>query len=141
MTGTFDKIAESTFSRFTSRIAIMVVPFLMVAIVWFVQHEIGILESNHTDEVAVRAAHEKSMWDQIGKMNTVQSDTVNKLSVVGAQFADHTKEDDKFDSNVAESLKGIAAQIRDITVSSARVAPTPAPAAAPPAVPATVPKP
>ena len=31
----FDKIAESTFSRFTSRIAIMVVPFLMVGIIWF----------------------------------------------------------------------------------------------------------
>ena len=141
MSGTLDKIAESTFSRFTSRIAIMIVPFLMLGIIWFVQHEIGILESNHAEEVKTREANSKVMWDQIGKMNGVQSDTVTKLSIVGAQFADHTKEDDKFDSNVAESLKGIAAQIRDITVSSARVAPTPAPAAAPPAVPATVPKP
>jgi predicted membrane chloride channel (bestrophin family) len=141
VTGTLDKIAESTFSRFTSRIAIMVVPFLMLAIVWFVQHEIGILESNHTEEVASRASHEKTMWDQIGKITATQNDTALKLSNVGTQFADHQKDDDKFSATVAESLKGIAAQIRDITVSSARVAPTPAPAAAPPAVPATVPKP
>ncbi len=129
MTGTFDKIAESTFSRFTSRVAIMVVPFLMIAIVWFVQHEIGILESNHVDEVKAREANAKVMWDQIGKMNTVQGDTVNKLTMVGTRFDDHTKDDDKFSSNVTDSLKSIAQQLRDITVSSARVAPTAAPAA------------
>ena len=130
----FDKIAESTFSRFTSRIAIMVVPFLMVAIVWFVQHEIGILESNHTDEVKTRETNSKVMWEQIGKITTTQNDTALKLSNVGVQFADHTKDDDKFSATVTDSLKGIAAQIRDITVSSARVSP-------PVAVPAAVPKP
>ena len=64
------------------------------------------------------------MWDQIGKMNTVQGDTVNKLTMVGTRFDDHTKDDDKFSSNVTDSLKSIAQQLRDITVSSARVAPT-----------------
>jgi hypothetical protein len=136
VTGTLDKIAESTFSRFTSRIAIMVVPFLMLAIVWFVQHEIGILENNHADEVKTREANSKVMWDQIGKMTTTQNDTALKLSNVGTQFADHQKDDDKFSATVADSLKGIAAQIRDITVSSARVAtPPPVVAPAPPVAP------
>ena len=135
MTGTLDKIAESTFSRFTSRIAIMLVPFLMVGIIWFVQHEIGILESNHADEVKTREANSKVVWEQIGKMNGVQSDTVNKLSTVAAQFADHQKSDDKLEASMTRSFDSIAAQIRDITVSSARVAP-----AAPAATPA-VPKP
>ena len=138
MSGTLDKIAESTFSRFTSRIAIMIVPFLMLGIIWFVQHEIGILESNHAEEVKTREANSKVMWDQIGKMNGVQSDTVTKLSIVGAQFADHTKDDDKFSATVTDSLKGIAAQITAITISSARIAPPVAPAAAPAT---TVPKP
>jgi len=83
----------------------MVVHFLMLAIVWFVQHEIGILESNHTEEVASRAAHEKTMWDQIGKMTATQNDTALKLSNVGTQFADHQKDDDKFSATVADSLK------------------------------------
>ena len=133
MSGTFDKIAESTFSRFTSRIAIMVVPFLMLGIIWFVQHEIGILENNHVDEVKTREANSKVMWEQIGKMNTVQGDTVNKLTMVGTKFDDHKEGDDKFSATVTKSLDGIAQQLRDITVSSARIAPSAAPAASAPA--------
>ena len=109
----------------------MIVPFLMLGIIWFVQHEIGILESNHVDEVKTREANSKVMWEQIGKMNTVQSDTVNKLTKVGTQFDDHTKDDDKFSATVTKSLDGIAQQLRDITVSSARMAPPVAPATIP----------
>jgi hypothetical protein len=123
MTGTIDKIAESTASRALSRLAIIVMVPLLGVIASMIWHEVSLLEESS-----------KVIWAQIAKMNTVQSDTVNKLAIVGTQFTDHQKEDDKFDSNVAESLKGIAAQIRDITVSSARVAPTvtPAPVTPPP---------
>ncbi len=128
-----DKIAESTASRALSRLAII----LMVPLVGFigsmVWHEVSILEDANKTMQAAMEKRSNVLWDQIGKMNAVQSETVNKLTMVGTQFADHAKEDDKFDSNVAESLKGIAAQIRDITVSSARVAPpVAAPAAAVP---------
>lgn len=95
------------------------------------------MESNHAEEVKIREANSKVMWDQIGKMNGVQNDTALKLATVGTQFADHTKDDDKFSATVADSLKGIAAQIRDITISSARVAPAVAPVPVAPA--ATVP--
>jgi hypothetical protein len=89
-----------------------------------VWHEVSLLEESS-----------RIIWVQIGKMNSVQSDTVTKLATVGTQFADHTKDDDKFASTVTDSLKNISQQLRDITVSSARMAPA-APAAAAPATPA-----
>ena len=129
-----DKIAESTASRALSRLAIIIMLPLIGFIGWMVQHEISILEgANKTLDTAM-AERSKVLWDQIGKMNTVQNDTVNKLTMVGTRFDDHAKDDDKFSSNVTDSLKNIAQQLRDITVSSARVAPT-APAAAAPAAP------
>ena len=133
-----DKIAESTASRALSRLAIIIMLPLIGFIGWMVQHEISILEgANKTLDTAM-AERSKVLWDQIGKMNTVQNDTVNKLTMVGTRFDDHAKDDDKFSSNVTDSLKNIAQQLRDITVSSARVAPT-APAAAAPATPAPKP--
>lgn len=133
-----DKIAESTASRALSRLAILLMVPLIGFIGWMVQHEISILEkSNETMQAAIEQ-RSKVLWDQIGKMNTVQSETVNKLTMVGTRFDDHSKDDDKFSSNVTDSLKSIAQQLRDITVSSARIAPT-APAAATPAI--TPPKP
>ena len=129
-----DKIAESTASRALSRLAIIIMLPLIGFIGWMVQHEISILEgANKTLDTAM-AERSKVLWDQIGKMNTVQNDTVNKLTMVGTRFDDHAKDDDKFSSNVTDSLKNIAQQLRDITVSSARVAPT-APAAATPPTP------
>jgi hypothetical protein len=125
-----DKIAESTASRALSRLAIILMVPLIGFIGWMVQHEISILEkSNETMQAAIEK-RSSVLWDQIGKMNTVQNDTVNKLTMVGTRFDDHSKDDDKFSSNVTDSLKNIAQQLRDITVSSARVAPAAAPAAA-----------
>ena len=133
MQSTVDKIAESTASRALSRLAIILMVPLIGFIGWMVQHEISILENaNKTLETAM-AERSKVLWDQIGKMNAVQSDTVNKLTMVGTKFEDHDKNDDKFSSNVTDSLKSIAQQLRDITVSSARIAPT-APASATPAI-------
>ena len=130
-----DKIAESTASRALSRLAIILMVPLIGFIGWMVQHEISILESaNKTLDVAM-AERSKVLWDQIGKMNAVQNDTVNKLTMVGTRFDDHAKDDDKFSSNVTDSLKNIAQQLRDITVSSARIAP---PAAAPAATPSAI---
>ena len=126
-----DKAAESTFMRFTSRIAIMVVPFLMAGIMWFVQHEVATLEANHNDEVKTREANSKVMWEQVGKIVGIQSDTVNKLTQVTTGLADHNKADDKFETSVGKSLDNIAQQIRDISVSAVRIAPT-APATVPP---------
>jgi hypothetical protein len=134
-----DKIAESTASRALSRLAIILLVPLVGFLGWMVQHEIGILEKSHDDLVASNDKRNTAMWEQIGKMNTVQNDTVNKLTMVGTKFEDHDKNDDKFSSNVTDSLKNIAQQLRDITVSSARVAPAAAPAATP--APAPTPKP
>ena len=121
-----DKIAESTASRALSRLAIILLVPLVGFIGSMVWHEVSLLEESS-----------KVIWEQIGKMNTVQSDTVSKLAIVGTQFADHAKDDDKFDANVADSLKNISQQLRDITVSSARMAVPPAA----PAAPAVSPKP
>ena len=126
-----DKAAESTFMRFTSRIAIMVVPFLMAVLIWFVQHEVATLEQNHTEEVAARTASAKAMWDQVGKMVQTQNDTVTKLTQVTTSFTDHAKDDDKFETTIGKTLDGIAQQIRDISVSAVRISPT-APATVPP---------
>ena len=140
MSFSVDKIAESTASRALSRLAILLMVPLIGFIGWMVQHEISILEkSNETMQAAVDQ-RSKVLWDQIGKMNALQGDTVNKLTMVGTRFEDHSKDDDKFSSNVTDSLKSIAQQLRDITVSSARIAPT-APASVPAAAPPTPPKP
>ena len=130
-----DKIAESTASRALSRLAIILMFPLLGFIGWMVQHEISILEgANKTLETAM-TERSKVLWDQVGKMTTVQNDTVNKLTMVGTRFDDHAKDDDKFSSNVTDSLKNIAQQLRDITVSSARVAPVSPAATAPAATP------
>ena len=134
-----DKIAESTASRALSRLAIILMVPLIGFIGWMVQHEISILEGANKTIEAAMTERSKVLWDQIGKMNTVQNDTVNKLTMVGTRFDDHSKDDDKFSSNVTDSLKNIAQQLRDITVSSARIAPT-APASAPAAAPAISPQ-
>ena len=126
-----DKIAESTASRALSRLAIILLVPLVGFIGWMVQHEISILEGANKTTEAAMTERSKVLWDQIGKMNTLQNDTVNKLTMVGTRFDDHAKDDDKFSSNVTDSLKNIAQQLRDITVSSARVAPTASPATAP----------
>lgn len=133
MQSTVDKIAESTASRALSRLAIILMVPLIGFIGWMVQHEISILENGNKALEVAMTERSKVLWDQIGKMNTVQNDTVNKLTMVGTRFEDHSKDDDKFSSNVTDSLKSIAQQLRDITVSSARIAPT-APAAATPAI-------
>src|ERR1035437_5083866 len=129
-----DKIAESTASRALSRLAIILMVPLIGFIGWMVQHEISILENGNKALEAAMTERSKVLWDQIGQMNTVQNDTVNKLTMVGTRFDDHAKDDDKFSSNVTDSLKSIAQQLRDITVSSARIAPA-APAASPAALP------
>ena len=118
-----DKVAESTFMRLTSRVAIMVVPFLMVGLLWFVQHEVATLEQNHTEEVAARTASAKVMWEQVGKMVQTQNDTVTKLTQVTTSFSDHAKDDDKFETTIGKTLDNIAQQIRDISVSAVRVVP------------------
>src|ERR1019366_9251972 len=123
-----DKIAESTASPALSRLAIILMVPLIGFIGWMVQHEISILEGANKTIEAAMDQRSKVLWDQIGKMNAVQNDTVNKLTMVGTRFDDHSKDDDKFSSNVNDSLKNIAQQLRDITVSYSRVAP-PAPAA------------
>src|ERR1035437_2309772 len=130
-----DKIAESTASRALSRLAIILMVPLIGVIGWMVQHEISIFENGNKALEVAMTERSKVLWDQIGKMNAVQSDTVNKLTMVGTKFEDHDKNDDKFSSNVTDSLKSIAQQLRDITVSSARIAPTASPAAAPAALP------
>jgi hypothetical protein len=134
-----EKIAESTASRALSRLAIILMVPLIGFIGWMVQHEISILESGNKALETAMTERSKILWDQIGKMNSVQNDTVNKLTMVGTRFDDHTKDDDKFSSNVTDSLKNIAQQLRDITVSSARIAPT-SPAASPAAAPAISPQ-
>ena len=123
-----EKIAESTASRALSRLAILLMVPLIGFIGWMVQHEISILEGTNKALETAMTERSKVLWDQIGKMNAVQSETVNKLTMVGTRFDDHSKDDDKFSSNVNDSLKNIAQQLRDITVSYSRVAP-PAPAA------------
>src|SRR5471030_1286108 len=108
-----DKIAESTASRALSRLAIVLILPMLGIIGFAIQHEIGILEKSHDELVSALDQRSKVLWEQIGKMNLVQSETVNKLTMVGTKFEDHDKNDDKFSLNVTDSLKNIAQQLRD----------------------------
>ena len=102
-----DQTTESIWLRLVSRLSSIVAPVLLGLLVWFVQHEITTLE----DGITTRS---KALWEQIGKMVTIENETVKQLSGVAQKVDDHQKADDHDAGLTQRYLDNIDRKLQDL---------------------------
>ena len=98
-----EKIANSTTAIVSTRLMIMVLPFLIAIIGWFASRDLGEIKETQS-----------KFWQQIGSVSTSLNDIKTGVAVGNAAFQAHTKDDDNFEATVRAAIADHEMRLRAI---------------------------
>ena len=93
MAGDLDKIANSTTAVVSTRLMIMVLPFLIAIIGWFASKDLSEIKETQS-----------KFWQQVGSMNSSLSEIKTGVAVANSSFMAHQHDDNNFEATTKAAI-------------------------------------